>query len=48
MSETVSPVVVAVDGTYLAIQAARWAAAVAAKLAAPPSIVHADSPLGRS
>ena len=29
MSDTVSPVIVGVDGTYTAIRAARWAAAVA-------------------
>jgi nucleotide-binding universal stress UspA family protein len=46
MPESVTPVVVGVDGTYSAIQAARWAAAVAAKFAAPLSIVHADPPRG--
>jgi nucleotide-binding universal stress UspA family protein len=44
MSEPVSPVVVGVDGTHTAVRAARWAAAVAAKLA-PLTIVHADPPL---
>jgi nucleotide-binding universal stress UspA family protein len=48
MSEPVSPVIAAVDGTYPAIQAARWAAAVAEKFAAPLSIIHADPPLGAS
>jgi len=48
MSETVTPVVVGVDGTYSAIRAARWAAAAAVKFSAPLAIVHADSPLGHS
>jgi len=42
-----SPIVVGVDGTLPAIRAARWAAAVADKFAAPLSIVHADPCLGR-
>ena len=42
MSETLSPVVVGVDGTETAIRAARWAAAVADKYAASLHIVYAN------
>ena len=47
-SGSASPVVVGVDGTLRAIQAARRAAAVADKFAAPLCLVHADptSPTG--
>ena len=45
MSETVGPVVVGVDGTYTAVRAARWAATVADKYAAPLHIVYADDVL---
>jgi len=45
MSESVGPVVVGVDGTDAAIRAARWAAAVADKYAAPLRIVYADDVL---
>ena len=48
MSETTSPVVVGVDGTYKAIHAAQWAAAVADKFDAPLRIVHADPYLGHN
>jgi Universal stress protein family len=34
------PVIVGVDGSFAAIRAARWAAAVAEKFAAPLHIVH--------
>ena len=40
-SESAGPVVVGVDGRFAAIRAARWAAAVAARLDAPLRIVHA-------
>ncbi len=45
---TESPVVVGVDGSRSAIGAARWAAAVAAKLAAPLRILHARPSLGHN
>jgi nucleotide-binding universal stress UspA family protein len=48
MSGIVSPVVVGVDGSLPAIRAARWAAAVAEKYAAPLHIVHADPYLGHT
>jgi nucleotide-binding universal stress UspA family protein len=48
MSDTVSPVIVGVDGTYTAIRAARWAAAVADRFGAPLCIVHAKSYLGHN
>lgn len=41
------PVVVGVDGSLTAVRAARWAAAVAEKLAASLTIVHAKPPLGK-
>ena len=41
MKDSMSPVVVGVDGTDDAIQAARWAGAVALKLGVPLHIVHA-------
>jgi nucleotide-binding universal stress UspA family protein len=40
-SEYPYPVVVAVDGSFVAIRAARWAAAVAEEFEAPLQIVHA-------
>lgn len=42
------PVVVGVDGSYPAIRAARWAAAVAQRMAAPLKIVNAKPYLGRN
>jgi nucleotide-binding universal stress UspA family protein len=47
MADTASPVVVGVDGSFPAIRAARWAAAVAESFAAPLLIVHAKPPLGQ-
>jgi nucleotide-binding universal stress UspA family protein len=43
MSDTVSPVIVGVDGTYTAIRAARWSAAVDDRFGAPLCIVYAKS-----
>jgi nucleotide-binding universal stress UspA family protein len=48
LSDTVSPVIVGVDGTYTAIRAARWAAAVAERFGAPLCIVHAKPYLGQN
>jgi nucleotide-binding universal stress UspA family protein len=45
-SQSAFPVVVGVDGCFAAIRAARWAAAVAAKLGAPLHIVHARPSIG--
>ena len=45
-AESTNPVVVGVDGSYVAIRAARWAAAVAVKLGAALRIVHARPSLG--
>lgn len=42
------PVVVGVDGSYTAIRAARWAAAVARRLEAPLHIVHAEPQVGHN
>ena len=44
MSETTSPVVVGVNGTYRASHTAQWAAAVADRFDASLRIVHADPP----
>ena len=41
-------VVVGVDGSFAAIRAARWAAAVADELGAPLQIVHAKPILGHN
>jgi nucleotide-binding universal stress UspA family protein len=48
MSDTVSPVFVGVDGSYIAIRAARWAAAVADRFGAPLCIVHARPYVGHN
>ena len=48
MPGAVNPVVVGVNGTYRAIRAARWAAAVAQKFAAPLHIVNAKPYLGHN
>lgn len=45
-SESSYPVVVGVDGSFAAIRASRWAAAVAEKFQAPLQIVHAAPVLG--
>ncbi|UXA19802.1 universal stress protein [Mycobacterium sp. SMC-4] len=47
MSEHTGAVVVGVDGSDLAIAAARWAGAVAARVGAPLHIVHAMVGVGR-
>lgn len=46
MSDTASPVIVGVDGSYTANRAARWAAAVADRFEAPLCIVHARPYVG--
>ena len=48
MSDTVSPVIVGVDGTDTAIGAARWAGAIADLYGAPLCIVHARPYLGHN
>jgi nucleotide-binding universal stress UspA family protein len=48
LSESTYPVVVGVDGSFTAIRAARWAAAVAESFAAPLLIVHASPSLSRN
>jgi len=48
MSDTVTPVIVGVDGTSTAIRATRWAAAVAERFGAPLCIVHARPYLGHN
>ena len=48
MSGTANPVVVGVDGSYMAVRAARWAAAVADRYDVPLLIVHADPYLGHN
>lgn len=48
MSGAVSPVVVGVDGTYMAIRAAQWAAFIAEKFAAPLHIVNAKPYIGHN
>jgi hypothetical protein len=47
-SENAGPIVVGVDGRFAAIRAARWAAAVAARIGAPLRIVHAKPALGHN
>ena len=47
-AESRNPVVVGVDGSFTAIRAARWAAAVAAMLEAPLHIVHGRPSLGHN
>lgn len=46
MSGAVGPIVVGVDGTYTAIRAARWAAFIAEKFAAPLHIVNTKPYIG--
>jgi nucleotide-binding universal stress UspA family protein len=48
MSFSTAPVVVGIDGSDSAINAARWAGAVAGKLGAPLHILHALPTLGRN
>jgi nucleotide-binding universal stress UspA family protein len=48
MADTASPVVVGVDGSFVAIRAARWAASIAESFAAPLLIVHAKPILGHN
>lgn len=48
MPENTSAVVVGIDGSDSALQAARWAGAVAAACAAPLHILHAMPSLGRN
>ena len=48
LTEVTNPVVVGVDGSFSAVGAARWAAAVAVKLDAPLQIVHAIPSLGHN
>lgn len=48
MTYEVPPVVVGVDGGFTAVQAARWAGALAATLGAPLDIVHATPSLGHN
>ncbi len=48
MLDTVSPIIVGVDGTDTAIGAARWAAAIADIFGAPLCIVHAGPYLGHN
>ncbi|MDO3401550.1 universal stress protein [Mycolicibacterium neoaurum] len=46
MSDRTAPIVVGVDGTSAALHAARWAGALAERLAAPLQIVHAGPHIG--
>ena len=48
MTDSDGPVVVGVDGSYTAIRAARWAAAVARRLEASLHIVHAEPYVGHN
>lgn len=48
MPENTAPVVVGIDGSDSALQAARWAGAVAAACGAPLHIVHAMPSMGRN
>lgn len=48
MSDTTGAVVVGVDGTDVAVGAARWAGAVASRMSAPLQIVHALPTVGRN
>ncbi|MBU8811017.1 universal stress protein [Mycolicibacterium goodii] len=48
MSTSEAPVVVGIDGSDSAVNAARWAGAVAEKLGAPLHILHALPTLGRN
>ena len=47
-SESTHPVIAGVDGSFAAIRAARWAAAVAEKFAAPVLILHATPAMGHN
>ncbi len=47
-SDSTYPVIVGVDGSFAAIRAARWAAAVAVKLGTPLHIVHAKPIIGHN
>ena len=47
-AESTNPVVVGVDGSRTALRAVRWAAAVAMRLEAPLSIVHARPSFGHN
>lgn len=47
-SQPTYPVIAGVDGSFSAIRAARWAAAVAEKFAAPLQIVHAKPAIGHN
>jgi len=48
MADTTGAVVVGIDGSDIAIAAARWAGAVATRIGAPLHIVHAMPSLGRN
>jgi nucleotide-binding universal stress UspA family protein len=47
-SQSTYPVIAGVDGSFSAIRAARWAAAVAEKFEAPLQIVHAKPEIGHN